>query len=875
MAKDKSIDKFIHEINVLKEKIVSQQNLKLQLEQVNEELKAANQQLAANEQQLKAANQQLAANEQQLRAANQQLEAYNKQLLENQIIINKNRALLHAVLESPQGMIVFALDNKYRYTAYTSLHKKIIKQIWNVDIEVGMNMLDVIKDPTDRKKAKINFDKALKGEHLILVEKYGDEALKRSFWENRYSPIYNQQNEIIGVSVFVIDISKRKHAEIELKKSQQQYKSAFELFRLLSDGTNDMLWAKDMQGRFIFTNKAICDKLLNAKDVNEPVGKDVMFFVNRERNSHPENKEWFTFGEECGDSDAITIAKKKTCRFKEYGNVYGKYLILDVYKTPLYNENGEMIGTVGSARDITKEKQIEKQLIESEKKYRLIASKTLDTIVTTDINFNITFVNEAVIPLLGYTPYEIINAKKANYITSQSREIINKQIDRLLHIFKSEGKLVQTVNELQFIKKDGKIIDVELSANLFVDDNGKVLGFQGRVVDITERKKFEEELVVAKNKAEESDRLKSAFLANMSHEIRTPMNGILGFTSLLEESNFSNKEKSEFIKKIQLSGQRMLNTINDIIDISKIEAGLMEMSYSETSIKQLLNELLSFFLPETSARGLSLTLSPLPENKELTVLTDNQKLYGILSNIIKNAVKFTRQGSITLGCKIENNMIEFSVKDTGIGIPESRINAVFNRFEQADIGDIRAFQGSGLGLAIAKAYVNMLGGKIQVVSKESVGSEFTFTIPYIPKADTDNQKLLSEKSKSLYTTNLKNKEILLVDDEDTSLLFLNAILKNKFGKIHNATNGKQAVEICMNNPKIDIVLMDLKLPVLNGYEAVRKIRQFDPNLIIIAQTAYALAGDEQKALEAGCTDYIPKPINKNKLLEMITRYLNQ
>ena len=245
-------------------------------------------------------------------------------------------------------------------------------------------------------------------------------------------------------------------------------------------------------------------------------------------------------------------------------------------------------------------------------------------------------------------------------------------------------------------------------------------------------KQKEQELRDALEKAKESDRLKSAFLSNMSHEIRTPMNGILGFTQLLKEPQLTGDEQESYINIIEKSGQRMLNTINDIIDISRIESGQEEVVSTEFNVNKILNDQFEFFQPEAKRKGIELTSHTSLTATEATILSDKHKLEGILINLIKNAIKFTDSGTINFGCTIsyDHKKLEFYVRDTGIGIPANRVNAIFNRFEQADIEDSRVYEGSGLGLAISKAYAEMLGGSIQVESKEGIGSVFQFTIAY-------------------------------------------------------------------------------------------------------------------------------------------------
>ena len=400
--------------------------------------------------------------------------------------------------------------------------------------------------------------------------------------------------------------------------------------------------------------------------------------------------------------------------------------------------------------------------------------------------------------------------------------------------------------------------------------NNELTNFVSVSEDNTEKRKIIEDLVLAKEKAQESDRLKSAFLANMSHEIRTPMNGILGFVNLLNEPNLSKSKIDEYSTIINRSGERLLHTIKDIIDISKIEAGEMFISNTETSINNVMVELYSFFSPEANKKGLSFILESSASNEQLCVITDSNKLHGILTNLIKNAIKYTEKGSIIFGYSLKNDLIEFFIKDTGIGIPKDRLSAIFNRFEQADIADTMAYEGSGLGLAISKAYAKMLGGDIFVESTENKGSIFTFTLPCNKKVKKQKEKVTNKFNDKIKTENLN---LLIVEDDISSSKLLKISLEGLFNEISFVDNGKDAIEMCRNNQKLDLVLMDIKMPLMDGYDTTKEIRKFNKDLLIIAQTAYALLGDKEKAIAAGCNDYISKPIKIDKLWQMITKYI--
>ena len=390
-------------------------------------------------------------------------------------------------------------------------------------------------------------------------------------------------------------------------------------------------------------------------------------------------------------------------------------------------------------RDISARKQAEKQV----KLLSRAVEQSPVSIVITDKEGNIEYANPKFREITGYTANEL-NSSNPRILQSgeHSRDFYADLWNTILSGREWHG-------EFHNKKKNGDSFWEDAIISSIVDQDGRISWFVGVKLDITEKRNMMTDLVAAKEKAEESDRLKSAFLANMSHEIRTPMNGILGFAGLLKELGLSGEEQQKYIRIIEKSGARMLNIINDIVSISKIESGQMDVVFSETNINDQLEFLYTFFRPETEQKGILLFCEkPLPAS-EVIINTDREKLYAILTNIIKNALKFSDRGAIEFGYTLlpagstgspsgmtgspAGTMLEFYVKDTGIGIPKSRQDAIFDRFVQADIGDKRAFQGAGLGLSISKAYVEMLGGTIRVESEEGKGSCFYFTIPYSRK----------------------------------------------------------------------------------------------------------------------------------------------
>lgn len=446
-------------------------------------------------------------------------------------------------------------------------------------------------------------------------------------------------------------------------------------------------------------------------------------------------------------------------------------------------------------------------------------------------------------------------------------------------IYANPGDRSLFLNE---IRKNGSISDYELwfkgvnkvptpcsvSAAISFDEEGNPDRIVGYLKDISERKNFENAILQAKIKAEESDQLKSAFLANMSHEIRTPMNGIIGFTELLREPNLTKEMQTKYIEIIQKSGERMLNTVNDIIEISKIETGQVSVVADNTSLQETLIYIQEFFTPEAKEKGLSLEFQNSVPAEQDMIHTDRAKLDSILINLVKNAIKYTDEGSVRINTSITDGTVIIEVKDTGIGIPIKRQKAVFDRFVQADIMDHNVFEGSGLGLSICKAYVELLGGEIILSSEENTGSVFRVILPL--RFNPPHGEDISEVNK-LSKGNFKKGilKVLIAEDDDNSYTYLSILMKKYAKRIDRCKTGKEVIQYYKANPDTDLILMDIRMPQLGGYEATARIRKMDHTIPIIAQSAYALQGEEEKAVSYGCTAFIAKPIQRGKLYNLL------
>ena len=406
-----------------------------------------------------------------------------------------------------------------------------------------------------------------------------------------------------------------------------------------------------------------------------------------------------------------------------------------------------------------------------------------------------------------------------------------------------------------------KSVPLELFTCLTLTTSYIVLYHMNKRMEINNR-----DLSVALGKAEESDRLKSAFLANMSHEIRTPMNGIIGFSSLIADSDLTREKRREYLDIIVNSSNQLLDLINDILDISRIEAGQTEVNFENVSLNAVMDEIGLFYAVKAAERGIRFDIQKGLSDREDKVITDKGKLQQVLNNLLNNAFKFTREGSIHAGYERRGELLRFYVEDTGIGIDTQYHKKVFERFTQVDMADNREFGGTGLGLSISRGLVELLGGTIELASEPGKGSLFFFTIPFrnsnLDKKEDHDQDELPGGIKAL-----AGHTVLIAEDESNNYLYMKEMLAEFGLNVLRAENGQQAVDLCKSNPSIDLVLMDIKMPVMNGYDATRQIRMIRPSLPVIAQTAYAMTGDRELAIDAGCNDYLTKPINKYSLLK--------
>ena len=398
------------------------------------------------------------------------------------------------------------------------------------------------------------------------------------------------------------------------------------------------------------------------------------------------------------------------------------------------------------------------------------------------------------------------------------------------------------------------------------------------VVTTDALKESNDVLMIALEKAKESDQLKTEFIHNMSHEIRTPMNGILGFSAFLDNPDLTDERRNEFVGIINKCGIQLMQIIDDILEISVLGTKQVKTIEKQTSLNDVLLKLFSIFKIKAKESKIPLYLKKGLSDKESQILTDETKLNKILSNLLENALKFTTEGFIEFGYRLKTDNepveLEIYVKDTGIGVKPESQKTIFDRFSQEEKELSKNVGGLGLGLSITKENVKLLGGKISLESEKGKGSTFFVTIPYKPvdseteSSDSDINKIKITKTQHKYT-------ILIVEDEEVNYLYIVTLLENtKLNlKIIHAKNGSEAVKMCKENSEIDFIFMDLKMPVMNGFEATKLIKEFRPDLPIVAQTAYSTRDEKEVAISAGCDDFISKPISAETLNEIVYKYL--
>lgn len=652
----------------------------------------------------------------------------------SQQIIKQQFSIFKGIYESIKSP-VFSVDEAFKYTSFNKAHAGVMKLIYNADIELYHDILEYITVKEDRDKTNLNLTKALNGEHLVEDVLSGEEQQTRLYFEVTYDPIYNEDNKIVGVVVMAMDITKRKHAEDALKLSERRLT---DIINFLPDAT----FAIDRDGKVIAWNRAIeemtgvaANEILDKNDheygipfygEKRPILIDLVFNDNAEiRNKYP------------------CIQKKEDKFIAEihiqrlYG---GKGAYLWFIASPLYDIKGNVIGAIESIRDITERIQVERELQRVNK---------LQSLILNNSTVGIAFVRNRIFEWLNPRMSELFRIEM-NQLQGTSTRIIYpnddayKRVGDELYPLLALGK--KAALEIEMQRGNGSLFWCRLEGNA-LDPSRPQDGSIWIWEDISERKKAEEEiqklnqtleqrvaertaeLAIAKERAESADRLKSAFLATMSHELRTPLNSIIGFTGMLlqELPGPLNSEQKKQLGMTRKSARHLLSLINDILDLSKIEAGQLNLSSDKFKISDVIQNVLDLLKPSAQSKNLLLTASIDPNLTE--IVSDKFRVQQVVINLVNNALKFTNRGSVHVEAFQKDQKVIIKVTDTGIGIEPNQIDSLFKPFFQVDSNITRKHEGTGLGLSICKKLMTLLGGTIYVESEFEKGSIFTIELP--------------------------------------------------------------------------------------------------------------------------------------------------
>lgn len=681
-------------------------------------------------------------------------------------------------------------------------------------------------------------DRIREGENSIETEEVRfKKGGKKIRCQHTAVPFLGNNGEFLGIIEDFKDITEKCEVENTLKRTEEQFSTFMDCLPV-------GVFIKDYDGVFLYQNS----HLRNIFGLENMIGKN----LSKELDS-----EW---GERISREDEKVlqlgrIELEETLTDKEG---HDRTFVTHKFRFPGLDNNWKIGGV---SIDITKKKITEHFLY--------VLSKAIKnspvSLVITNPSGNIEFINPSFTQLTGYS---LTDAIHKNLLEIKVEYNSGKNLTKAFESVKS-GEVWK--GEIHLQNKLGEHFWVLTSFAPIFNRKGEVSHCVASMEDITIRKEYEKELLLSKIKAEESDKLKTAFLSNLSHEIRTPLNAIIGFSSLLTDSDLTVSEKKNLSDVLYKNSNDLLKIIENLIEISEIEAGQLAIKKSECNVNKLIEDLKTTFLSDDK-KGKSVKLNVRREisSDDFTILTDPLRLKQVLNNLISNASKFTDNGFIEFGYTFKDERtLMFYVIDSGIGIELEKQKYIFNPFRQADDSNTRRFGGMGLGLAISKHIVEKLGGKIWLTSIPGSGSTFYFTIPYIPvrfKFDPEPK----EEIKSTY--DWKNKTILVADDIDSNYVFLKAVIKQTNAEVLWAKSGLEAVELVKKNPSIDLVLMDIVMPDMDGFEATKLIKRHNNNLPVVCQTAYPTNDNYHAALDVGFDSFLAKPIKVEGMLQVIDKF---
>jgi len=736
------------------------------------------------------------------------------------------------------------IDKSMTIAGFNEVAQKTSKHLYNKQIQIGDSVYKVVRD-TDRKNFDERIESALKGNIVFSESCYSISPNTNTWLLFEYIPIANHLGEFDMVCEVAHDITEWKNAQIKAQKNE-------DLYRLLAENSSDVIWILDLNFNFVYIS---------------PYPEKILGFTLEERKNMKFNALF----------DAETVEKSKQILNKHLENYQkngiveqflyefegkhknGSVVYVEIAAKFLIDTQNQVYAIQGASRDITKRKKTEQNL----KKLQTAIENTKACVVITDYDGFIEYANPYFTESTGYSPQEYMG-KNPNLLQT---DLHDKPYYKNLW---DTIKLGQTwEGEFCNRKKNGEVYWENAIISPIRDSNNEITHFVAVKTDITFAKKINEELIAAKEKAEEGDKLKTAFLNNISHEVRTPLNAICGFSEIISKLNHTPDELKFFSNIILKSSNKLIEIITDVIEISQLQSNQISIKNSPFDFIQLFIDVQFEFEPIFKEKNLNFECKISPIFDSFEINSDRNKWYKIFKHLIDNAIKFTYKGGVTFHVFISHSNIEFSISDTGIGIAEEMQKIIFEPFRQVEVKVSRNYGGNGVGLAIVKGFLALLGGNIHLKSEFNVGSTFSVSIPI--------QKVANKLEAMNYFEIQKQKAetILIVDDEYSNFEYLAEVLKKICTKIIHAENGQQAIDFCRTEPEINLVLMDIKMPIMDGHTATKLIKAFRPELPIIAQSAYATDNNTAKFIESGFDDYICKPIQLDILYSTIDKFVNR
>lgn len=812
--------------------------------------------LRTNNSKLMKLNRKLVLSNSNLATSEEEIRTHLEQISELQTIVESRERQLRELVETATDMI-YELDENGNFsyvnpvlesvTGYT--RKELLeKKYWDL-VDISQRK-EVVSFYVEQRKNKVETSSL----RLLIITK-GDKQI----WIDQNARMFFKDGWAYKVSVVARDVTRLREAEQRVTESEH-------LFRTLAENAPVGIFQANPLGKCIYVNKRWCKVSGLTEEQSLHDGWAAGFA--------PDDREKIVQG--WNNAVATNKEFEMELRFLTPNTPDG-VTWANARAITLRDDKGNITGFLGTVVDISALKSAQQKLAESEKLYRLLAtnSKDLITLHRADNDATRVFISPSVKDILGYSPEELIGKSPFDIILDDDVKRMQEQTHRVT----LSGRPAAVEYRIQ--RKDGSIIWMESNSHPFFDNEGTMIGFQTSARDITQRKEFERELILAKEHAEEATKTKSQFLSMMSHEIRTPMNAIIGLSNLLLGDN-PREDQVDSLELLKFSGHNLLAILNDILDFSKIEANKVTLEHIDFDLEQSMENIVKMMQPKADEKGITIQYSFDPRLPK-EVKADPVRVSQVMTNLISNAVKFTEKGTVTVEVKhgvpsqkanaLEYFFYDFRIKDSGIGIPEEKLQSIFESFSQAAGDTTRKFGGTGLGLTITRRLINLMGSDIHVTSKLGEGSDFHFTLKLAKGKVVKASPKATDNSKDLLKG--RNILVLLVEDNRVNQVVATNFFRRWGVQYDIANNGKEAVDM-VTKKMYDMVFMDLQMPEMDGYQATHAIRQMTDSyfkkLPIVALTASAMLSMRDKVMASGMTDFMTKPFQPEYLQQIILKY---